>query len=118
MAALTSMWAPPPPAHTGLGCYQALAPKASVHVSPIQLVAMSIGDKWEDVGMGSMNKESSFKLLDAYYNNGGNFIDTASNYQDGSSEEFISEWAEKHGVRDQLYCYKVYNQLCLVGFFH
>lgn len=27
--------------------------------------------------MGSMNKENSFKLLDAYYEAGGNFIDTA-----------------------------------------
>jgi len=64
---------------------------------------MSIGDKWADVGMGSMDKESSFKLLDAYYDNGGNFIDTANNYQDESSEEFIGEWAEKRGIRDQLF---------------
>lgn len=40
---------------------------------------MSIGDKWAALGMGSMDKESSFKLLDAYYDNGGNFIDTANN---------------------------------------
>jgi len=40
---------------------------------------MSIGDKWADAGMGSMDKESSFKLLDAYYDNGGNFIDTSNN---------------------------------------
>lgn len=40
---------------------------------------MSIGDKWAGMGMGSMDKESSFKLLDAYYDNGGNFIDTANN---------------------------------------
>jgi aryl-alcohol dehydrogenase-like predicted oxidoreductase len=26
-----------------------------------------------------MEKESSFKLLDAYFNAGGNFIDTANN---------------------------------------
>ncbi|KAF8591643.1 Aldo/keto reductase [Ramaria rubella] len=52
--------------------------------------------------MGSMNKESSFKLLDAYYDAGGNFIDTANAYQDESSEEFMCEWAEKRGIRDQL----------------
>ena len=39
---------------------------------------MSIGDQWEKVGMGAMNKENSFKLLDAYYDAGGNFIDTAN----------------------------------------
>lgn len=48
-------------------------------MSPIQLGAMSIGDAWSDMGMGSMTKESSFKLLDAYFDNGGNFIDTANN---------------------------------------
>ena len=40
---------------------------------------MSIGDKWESIGMGSMTKEASFKLLDAYFDAGGNFIDTANN---------------------------------------
>lgn len=63
---------------------------------------MNIGDKWHAIGMGDMNKESSFKLLDAYFDAGGNFIDTASNYQSGSSEEFIGEWAEARGIRDQL----------------
>jgi hypothetical protein len=31
---------------------------------------MSIGDKWHEFGMGSMDKESSFKLLDAYFDLG------------------------------------------------
>lgn len=39
---------------------------------------MSIGDKWSEFGMGAMNKEDSFKLLDAFYKAGGNFIDTAN----------------------------------------
>ena len=61
-----------------LARYRALSPHASIHVSPLQLGAMSIGDKWEQFGMGGMNKESSFKLLDAFYDAGGNFIDTAN----------------------------------------
>ena len=73
-----SFWPPPPNPATKLGHYRALAPSAGVHVSPIQLGAMSIGDKWEALGMGSMNKESSFKLLDAYFEADGNFIDTAN----------------------------------------
>ncbi|GJJ15086.1 hypothetical protein Clacol_009361 [Clathrus columnatus] len=85
-----------------LSRYRILSPNAGVHVSPLQVGAMSIGDKWEKLGLGSMNKESSFKLLDAYYEAGGNFIDTASNYQDESSEEFIGEWMEKRGIRDQM----------------
>jgi len=63
---------------------------------------MSIGDKWQDFGMGSMDKAASFKLLDAYFDAGGNFIDTANNYQDETSEAFIGEWVEKRGIRDQL----------------
>ncbi|KAF9241167.1 NADP-dependent oxidoreductase domain-containing protein [Melanogaster broomeanus] len=85
-----------------LARYRVLSPHASIHVSPLQLGAMSIGDKWDKYGMGSMNKESSFKLLDAFYDAGGNFIDTANNYQDQSSEQFIGEWAEQRKIRDQL----------------
>ena len=62
-----------------LARYRVLSPNAGVHVSPLQLGAMSIGDKWEKFGMGSMDKASSFKLLDAFYEAGGNFIDTANN---------------------------------------
>ncbi|KAF8192130.1 NADP-dependent oxidoreductase domain-containing protein [Pholiota molesta] len=90
--------APPP-----LARYRLLSSRAGVHVSPIQLGAMSIGDKWAELGLGSMDKASSFKLLDAYFDLGGNFIDTANNYQDGSSERFIGEWAEKRGIRDKLF---------------
>ncbi|SJL15058.1 probable Aryl-alcohol dehydrogenase [NADP(+)] [Armillaria ostoyae] len=87
---------------TKLGVYRILSSRAGVRVSPLNLGAMSIGDKWAAHGMGSMNKESSFELLDAYFDMGGNFIDTANTYQDQTSEEFIGEWAEKRGIRDQL----------------
>jgi aryl-alcohol dehydrogenase-like predicted oxidoreductase len=62
---------------------------------------MSIGEAWKE-GMGSMDKEHSFKLLDAFWEAGGNFIDTASNYQDDDSEKWIGEWAKERGLRDQL----------------
>ncbi|OAX35876.1 Aldo/keto reductase [Rhizopogon vinicolor AM-OR11-026] len=99
---LKGFWAPIPKPSSRLARYRVLSPNAGVHVSPLQLGAMSIGDKWEQFGMGSMDKASSFKLLDAFYEAGGNFIDTANNYQDQSSEEFIGEWAEQRGIRDQL----------------
>ena len=73
-----SFWEPAPEPKTGLGRYRVLASRAGVRVSPIQLGAMSIGDQWDKFGMGSMNKEDSFKLLDAYFDAGGNFIDTAN----------------------------------------
>ena len=70
------LWAPPPPPLTKLGRHRQLSPTAGVHVSPICLGAMSIGDQWPN--LGAMNKESSFKLLDAFFEAGGNFIDTAN----------------------------------------
>ncbi|KAI0632845.1 aryl-alcohol dehydrogenase [Trametes polyzona] len=98
----TALWAPVPPPPTKLGRHRRLSALAGVHVSPICLGAMSIGDRWNDYGMGAMTKESSFKLLDAFYEAGGNFIDTANNYQDEASEEFLGEWMEKRGIRDQM----------------
>ncbi|KAG7086805.1 hypothetical protein E1B28_002731 [Marasmius oreades] len=105
-----SFFIPAPKPSTKLGIYRVLSSRAGVRVSPLCLGAMSIGDKWED-WMGSMDKESSFKLLDAYFNMGGNFIDTANTYQDESSEEFIGEWAEKRGIRDQLFIATKYTTL-------
>ncbi|KAI1781980.1 aryl-alcohol dehydrogenase [NADP+] [Ganoderma leucocontextum] len=93
---------PPDPAPTKLGRHRRLSDKAGIHVSPICLGGMSIGDKWAEYGMGTMNKASSFALLDAFYDAGGNFVDTANNYQDGSSEAFIGEWMETRGIRDQI----------------
>ncbi|KAL4266186.1 NADP-dependent oxidoreductase domain superfamily protein [Pleurotus pulmonarius] len=97
-----SLFAPAPPPPTKLGRYRLLSPNAGIRVSPLQLGAMSIGDKWDTVGMGSMTKEQSFKLLNAYFDAGGNFIDTANNYQDETSEQFIGEWVEQRGIRNQL----------------
>ncbi|OCH85302.1 Aldo/keto reductase [Obba rivulosa] len=97
----TGFWAPPPEPATKLGHHRKLSPTAGVHVSPICLGAMSIGTKWAEYGMGAMDKESSFKLLDAFYEAGGNFIDTANNYQEGDSEETLGEWMELRGVREQ-----------------
>ena len=53
-----------------LARYRTLSPLAGVRVSPIQLGAGSIGDQWDKIGMGSMDKESSFRLLDAYFDLG------------------------------------------------
>ncbi|KAJ7233723.1 aryl-alcohol dehydrogenase, partial [Mycena haematopus] len=90
---------------TKLGRYRQLAPRAAIHVSPLALGTMTMGTKWEALGMGSMSKESGFKLLDAFFDAGGkcwNHIDTANAYQSGDSEACIGEWAEARGCRDQL----------------
>ncbi|KAJ5895767.1 aryl-alcohol dehydrogenase AAD14 [Penicillium subrubescens] len=62
---------------------------------------MSIGDAWSNF-MGSMNKEQSFALLDAFVAAGGNFIDTSNNYQNEQSETWIGEWMTARKNRDQI----------------
>jgi aryl-alcohol dehydrogenase-like predicted oxidoreductase len=52
--------------------------------------------------MGKCDKDASFEILDHFYTNGGNFIDTASNYQNEQSETWIGEWMAARGNRDQL----------------
>ncbi|KAK3359056.1 aryl-alcohol dehydrogenase [Lasiosphaeria hispida] len=91
--------APEPP--TELGRYRILCPLAGVRVSPLCLGGMSIGDAWSSA-MGSMSKEDSFKLLDAFVAAGGNFIDTANAYQFEQSEQWIGEWMAARGNRDQI----------------
>ncbi|KAK9327439.1 NADP-dependent oxidoreductase domain-containing protein [Lipomyces starkeyi] len=99
MAAELFKAAPEPP--TELGRYRILSSTAGIRVSPLQLGAMSIGDAWSHF-MGSMDRAESFKLLDAYYEAGGNFIDTANNYQNQQSETWIGEWMSERKNRDQL----------------
>lgn len=72
-----SLFQPAPEPATELGRYRVLSKRAGIRVSPLQLGAMSIGEAWSEF-MGSMNKENSFKLLDAFEEAGGNFIDTAN----------------------------------------
>ncbi|GKZ74618.1 putative aryl-alcohol dehydrogenase aad14 [Aspergillus niger] len=90
---------PTPP--TELGRLRILSSTAGVRVSPLQLGGMSIGDAWAGM-MGSMSKEAAFKLLDAYHEAGGNFIDTASAYQAGQSETWIGEWMQARQNRDSV----------------
>jgi aryl-alcohol dehydrogenase-like predicted oxidoreductase len=90
--------APEPP--TELGRYRILSPIAGLRVSPLQLGAMSIGDACSF--MGHMDKERSFKLLDAYADAGGNFIDTASIYQNEKSEIWLGERMAARNNRDRM----------------
>ncbi|KAF4840849.1 putative aryl-alcohol dehydrogenase AAD14 [Colletotrichum siamense] len=93
-------FAPPEPP-TELGRYRILSLKCGLRVSPLQLGGMSIGDAWSSF-MGSMNKEQAFELLDAFVAAGGNFIDTANDYQNEQSEAWLGEWMKLRGNRDQL----------------
>lgn len=88
---MTDIFAPAPEPPTELGRYRILSSTAGARVSPLCLGAMSIGEAWKEF-MGSMDKEASFKLLDAFYDAGGNFIDTANNYQNDVSRLQYNSW--------------------------
>ena len=92
---------PAPEPATPLGRLRILSTTAGVRVSPLQLGGMSIGDAWSSF-MGSMSKPQAFELLDAFIAAGGNFIDTANNYQDEQSERWIGEWMTERKNRDNI----------------
>jgi aryl-alcohol dehydrogenase-like predicted oxidoreductase len=48
---------------------------------------MTFGEDWG----GGASKEESKKIFDAYVEAGGNFIDTANHYTNGTSERFVGE---------------------------
>ncbi|KAH7325593.1 NADP-dependent oxidoreductase domain-containing protein [Stachybotrys elegans] len=90
-----------PPAKSPLARYRLLSPTASIRVSPLCLGGMSFGDAWKDL-MGSCDQATTESILDYYYSQGGNFIDTSCNYQRQQSERWIGEWMKKRGVRDEM----------------
>jgi aryl-alcohol dehydrogenase-like predicted oxidoreductase len=93
-----------PPAPTPkslLGYHRILSPTAGVRVSPLCLGAMNFGDAWQGF-LGKCSKDTTFEMLDTFYENGGNFIDTANNYQGEESETWIGEWMAKRGNRDEM----------------
>ena len=56
--------------------------------------------------MGAMSKDSVFELLDYFHSQGGNFIDTANNYQCEQSEMWIGEC--KYFPRSHFFSNKVF----------
>jgi aryl-alcohol dehydrogenase-like predicted oxidoreductase len=62
--------------------------KSGLRVSELCLGAMTFGEEW---GWGA-SKDECRKIFDAYVNVGGNFIDTANKYTEGTSEKYIGEF--------------------------
>lgn len=62
--------------------------KSGLRVSEISLGTMTFGEEW---GWGA-NKEDSRAIFDAYTKSGGNFIDTANLYTEGTSEKYVGEF--------------------------
>src|SRR6185312_6896500 len=70
--------------------------RSGLRVSPLALGAMTFGQDW---GWGA-DKVEARRLFDTYLDHGGNFIDTANQYTNGTSEAFLGEFAA--GRRDSL----------------
>jgi len=64
--------------------------RSGLRVSELCLGTMTFGDDW---GWGAPKDESQ-KIFDMFVNAGGNFIDTANNYTNGTSEKFIGEFVK------------------------
>ncbi len=66
--------------------------KSGLKVSELCLGTMGFGQEWK----WGADKETSFKILDAYTNAGGNFLDTANRYTEGTSERIIGEYLKSN----------------------
>ncbi|KAK7188205.1 hypothetical protein DPSP01_001750 [Paraphaeosphaeria sporulosa] len=96
-----SLFGAPPQAKSLLDWHRVLSPNAGVRVSPLCLGAMNFGDAWEQ-GMGKCDKKTTFEILDFFHEQGGNFIDTANNYQNEESETWLGEWMKERNVRHEI----------------
>lgn len=72
-----------------LGC-------SGLRVSPLALGTMTFGSDW---GWGA-DRDETRKIFDAYTGRGGNFIDTANAYTNGTAEQMVGEFARSR--RDRL----------------
>ncbi|HWL86386.1 MAG TPA: aldo/keto reductase [Polyangiaceae bacterium] len=70
--------------------------RSGLRVSPLALGGMTFGTDW---GWGSEADEVR-RIFDTYVDRGGNFIDTANFYTNGTSERLIGEFA--HEKRERL----------------
>lgn len=64
--------------------------RSGLRVSPLCLGTMTFGEDW---GWGS-NRETSKAIFDTFLKAGGNFIDTADVYTEGSSEEMLGDFIQ------------------------
>src|ERR1700712_4973324 len=66
--------------------------RSGLKVSELCLGTMGFGT---EAGWGA-DKKTSFEIMDAYANAGGNFIDTANVYKVGTSEKIIGDYMSNH----------------------
>jgi aryl-alcohol dehydrogenase-like predicted oxidoreductase len=64
--------------------------KSGLRVSELSLGTMTFGEDW---GWGASQQESK-RIFDAYAEAGGNFLDTADGYTNGTSEKMVGEFVK------------------------
>lgn len=69
--------------------------KSGLRVSELCLGTMTFGEEW---GWGASNDESR-AIYDAFLESGGNFIDTANIYTNGTSEKLLGEFTRENRER-------------------
>ena len=69
--------------------------RSGLRVSELALGAMTFGKEW---GWGA-TKDESRKMFDAFAEAGGNLIDTANCYTDGTSEKYVGEFIKSDRER-------------------
>jgi aryl-alcohol dehydrogenase-like predicted oxidoreductase len=74
--------------------YQLLG-KSGLRTSELCLGTMTFGEEW---GWGAP-KDESRKIFESFAEAGGNFIDTADGYTDGTSEKMVGEFVSKQRER-------------------
>ncbi|HET9960307.1 MAG TPA: aldo/keto reductase [Polyangiaceae bacterium] len=72
--------------------------RSGLRVSRLSLGVMTFGTEW---GWGSAKPEAQ-RVFDVYVEAGGNFIDTADAYTNGTSELWLGEFVRARSLRDQL----------------
>jgi aryl-alcohol dehydrogenase-like predicted oxidoreductase len=72
--------------------------RSGLRVSPISLGTMTFGTEW---GWGA-DETAAQRLFDLYVDAGGNFIDSADLYTEGTSEKWVGKFAAARGLRDRL----------------
>ncbi|WP_267905027.1 aldo/keto reductase [Paraburkholderia madseniana] len=72
--------------------------RSGLRVSPIALGTMTFGTEW---GWGA-DEQAAQRLFDLYVDAGGNFVDTADLYTEGTSEKWLGKFVAARGLRDRL----------------
>ena len=72
--------------------------KSGLRVSELCLGGMTFGEDWGSMLPGA-SKEEAKKIFDLFVSKGGNFIDTANVYQNGTSEKFVGEFISSERER-------------------